>query len=129
MSQLSHATQASIPVDENVYWKGELIATVPGFNFNKIVRVEKFSRRYEESIKLEDCVDWRTNKFLGRHEKNKRRSYYMRSRWVNVHGHDDDAIMPLALKSYYDNVEYESDDCEWSSDDKEGVLVLSLIHI
>ena len=60
MSQLSHGTQASITVDENVYeyWKGKLVATIPGFNFNKIVRVEKFSRRYEEYIELEDCVDW-----------------------------------------------------------------------
>jgi hypothetical protein len=51
--------------------------------------------------------------------KEKKWLYYMASRWPNGYGNNDDAILPLALKSYYDGKMYT--DNEWDSDDKEGV--------
>jgi hypothetical protein len=38
----------------------------------------------------------------GLHVKEKNRIYYMASRWPNRNGTNDNAILPLALKSYYD---------------------------
>jgi hypothetical protein len=43
----------------------------------------------------------------------------MASRWPNSNGNDDDANLPLALKSYYDGKTYT--DNQWDSDAEEGV--------
>jgi hypothetical protein len=43
----------------------------------------------------------------------------MASRWRNRYGNNDDAILPLALKSYYDGKMYTGN--EWDSDNEEGV--------
>jgi hypothetical protein len=51
--------------------------------------------------------------------KEKQQIYYMASRWPNRNGNANNAILPLALKSYYDSKMIT--DNEWDSNDDEGV--------
>jgi hypothetical protein len=99
----------------------------PAFDFNKVRKCIRFCRRYEEDIYVVpfwnlangDEADEGEGEPAGLQVKEKKRIYYMASRWRNRNDNDDDAILPLALKSYYDGKMYT--DNEWDSDDEEGV--------
>jgi hypothetical protein len=51
--------------------------------------------------------------------KEKKRIYYMASRWPNRNDNNNDAILPLALESYSDGKMYTNN--KWDSDNEEGV--------
>jgi hypothetical protein len=51
--------------------------------------------------------------------KEKKRIYYMASRWPNRNGTNNDAILPLALKLYDDGTMFTHN--EWYSNNEEGV--------
>jgi hypothetical protein len=99
----------------------------PAFDFNKVRKCIRFSRRYEEDIYTVpfwigtngEETDEGTGDPAGLRVSETKRIYYMKSRWPNKNGTDDDAILPLALKSYYDGTMFT--DNEWETDDEEGV--------
>ena len=99
----------------------------PAFDFKKVRKCIRFCRRYEEDIYVVpfwiiangEEADSGEGEPAGLRVKEQKRRYYVASRWPNRNGTDDDAILPLALKSYYDGKMYT--DNEWDTDDEEGV--------
>ena len=68
----------------DIYWNNKFLTTVPGnFDFNKVDKIEKFSRRYEETMYMRDIMDFFTDEIVGRTVYSRSRAYYMASRWVN----------------------------------------------
>jgi hypothetical protein len=101
---------------------------VAAFNFNNVRKCIGFCRRYEEDIYVVTFWNLTTNgeeanegqgEPAGLQVKEKKRIYYMASRWPNRNRNDDDAILLLALQSYYVRKMYTNN--EWDSNNKEGV--------
>jgi hypothetical protein len=100
---------------------------LPAFDFNQVRKCIRFYCRYEEDIYVVpfwnltngEATDEGEGEPAGLRVKDKKRSYYMASRWPNRNGTDDNTILPLALKSYYDGTMFTNN--EWDSDDEEGV--------
>ncbi len=80
------------------------------FDFNKVQKCIWFCRQYEEDIYVVPFCNLANGEEADEGEgepaglcvKEKKRIYYMALRWPNRNGDAGDAILPPALKSYYD---------------------------
>ena len=102
-------------------------AKVVKFDFYSVRKCVNFARRYEEDVYLKpywehkggERKDEGEGEATGLRVERSLRTYYLKSRWPNKRGIQDDTLLPLAVRWYYDGGFFRQND--WESDDEEGV--------